>query len=164
MKNLILCLVALFLLAPAVANAQRGEKAMGVLSGYNTNNKSVIAGIFFQYRFSEYFRLAPDFQYIFKHNDESAFQFNGNAHFPLKIDTKLNIYPFAGISYQSWRISNIADLDNNDNLTFNKFGLNLGGGIEFNASPTLKIILEGKYSLIKIYSSAGFTAGIGYVF
>lgn len=143
--------------------AQRGEKAMGIMGGFNTQNTSGVAGIYFQYRFSKYFRLSPDFQYSFQHNGIKSFAFNGNAHFPLALDTKLNFYPLVGITYQSWS-NNQNKNEGERSETFNRFGGNVGAGFEYMATPTLKISVEGKYSLIKSYPSAVFTLGLGYLF
>ncbi|MEF9923887.1 MAG: outer membrane beta-barrel protein [Muribaculaceae bacterium] len=162
MKKIILILIAIFTLIPSTTFAQRGERTMGLMGGYNTRNQSGIAGIYFQYRFSKYFRLAPDFQYAFQHHNLSSFEFNGNAHFPLKLTTQINFYPLVGITYQSWRQSGIGDAKGTE--TSKRFGGNFGGGFEYMATPTLKLLVEGKYSLIKSYSSGGITLGIGYLF
>ena len=47
-------------LIPTAAFAQKGEKTVGLRAGYSTRNESAIAGVYFQYRFSRYFRLAPN--------------------------------------------------------------------------------------------------------
>lgn len=162
MKKLLFILIALLSLTPSVAFAQRGEKTMGLLGGYNTRNQSGMVGIFFQYRFSKYFRVSPDFQYMISNKDLSGFQINGNAHFPLKLDTRINFYPLVGVTFQSWRQAGLADSESV--LTDKRFGGNFGGGFEYMATSTLKLSVEGKYSLVKDYSSGGFTFSIGYLF
>ena len=156
-KRIAIILIALCSIIPSFA--QKGEKTLGIMGGYNTETKSALAGIYFQYRFTKYFRLSPDIEFLFKKNGLSSFQFNGNAHFPIKLDSKLNFYPLVGISYQDWRRS-----EDGETFSFNRFGANAGAGFEFYATPTLKITVEGKYSWIKTYPNAGFTARIGYIF
>lgn len=157
--SLLLIVIAAFYSGNAYSTI-KGEKYIGILGGYNTQNKSALAGIAFQYRFSQYFRIAPNFQYVFKHNSLSAYQINLNTHYPLALDTKLNFYPIAGLTYQSWHTS-VASEDSN---TYKKFGFNIGAGFEYMATPSLKISVEGKYSWIKRYDSGGFFMGIGYLF
>lgn len=159
MKKIIWIFIALIAIMPIDINAQKGEKTMGILGGYNTRNQSGIAGIFFQYRFSRYFRLSPDIQYVFQHKGLSAFQINGNAQFPLKLNSKFNFYPLVGITYTSWKES-VGDLNNN----YNKFGANFGGGFEYMAMPTMKIFAEGKYNWIEKFPSGAISVGIGYIF
>lgn len=160
MKRKILYILVLCLtIIPSIANAQKGEKNLGVFSGYNTRTESAVAGIFFQYRFSSHFRLAPNLQFLIKNRDLSSFQINGNAHFPLKLDTKFNFYPLIGITYQSWRHT-----AGEESITKKYFGGNFGGGFEYFATPTLKILIEGKYSLLKRYSNGNFIVGLGYQF
>ena len=49
-------------------------------------------------------------------------------------------------------------------MTSNRFGTNLGGGLEVRALQALKLFAEAKYSFVKDYSSIGISVGIGYVF
>lgn len=164
-------LIAIFLFAiaalvPTDAVAQKGEKTVGLRAGYSTRNESAIAGVYFQYRFSRYFRLAPNIDYIFRHRGTDAFSFNGNAHFPISlVPQRLNIYPLAGINYTSWNMR-IEGLDETDDVTTRagKFGINIGGGLEWYATPTLKVLFEGKFCWVNKYDTGALTLGIGYVF
>ncbi|MDD2961371.1 MAG: outer membrane beta-barrel protein [Muribaculaceae bacterium] len=153
---LFLCICALSFL-PSLA--QKGEKNIGIIGGYNTKTESAIVGASFQYRFSRYFRISPDIHFMFRNNNLSGFAFNGNVHFPIKMDTRINFYPLIGVTYQSWR-NNSGD----EEVTAKKFGANIGGGFEYMATPTLKLSVEGKYSWISSYPNANFYIGIGYLF
>ena len=156
-------IITLMIIVSALGmQAQKGEKTIGVSAGYNTYNENCIAGIFFQYRFSKYFRIAPDLQYQMKNNGVSGYQFNGNAHFPIKMDTRINFYPFAGVTYQSWR-AKFNETDEQETRK-NYFGANVGGGFEYFATPTLRLAAEAKYSVLRHYSSGSFTLSIGFVF
>lgn len=155
-KIIVLTLAVLF--SAINLMAQRGEKTVGLLAGYTTENRSAVAGLFFQYRCSSLLRLAPDCQFVIKNNDRSAFIFNGNAHFLIKTSSKTNLYPLAGITYHNWKGYN--SIHGNRN----RFGANFGAGFEVMATPTLKLSVEAKYSLIKDFSSGNFFASIGYLF
>lgn len=139
------------------AMAQKGEKTLGILAGYTTENQSALTGLYFKYRINNMFRLSPDCQFAIKHNDRSAFMFNGNLHIIFQTSAKTNLYPLIGITYQNW---NFSDIDGHHN----HFGGNIGAGFEVKATPTLVFSIEGKYSFIKDFSSGNIYAGIGYLF
>lgn len=154
-KLILLLLAVTFSLTALAENRYKGEHTVGVLAGYNTRTESAVAGAYFQYRFNKYLRIAPDFQYAFAHNGLSSYEINGNLHVPFALCSRANIYPLAGVSYQSLKTFEFSN---------NRFGLNLGGGIDFLATKTLKLGVEGKYALLKDYSNAAFTISIGYLF
>lgn len=135
--------------------AEKGDKSLGVLSGYNTRVASAPVGLYFQYNFSSFIRVAPDLQFVIKNNGKSFYTFNANVHFLFKLDTKLNAYPLAGVTYQNWRI---------DDESYGRLGLNVGAGLDFMVMPTLKLFVEGRYTPVKNLSSGNFLVGIGYKF
>lgn len=157
----IIC-VALLALIPLTASAGKGETSVGLLAGYNTKTSSGLAGIYLQYQCNPWLRLSPDAQTIFRNNDLSAFHINGNAHFLIPLQSNMNFYPIAGLSYQSWKYNDKSGNEDNNNI--NRFGLNVGCGYDIKVTPTLKFMVEGKYSLVKDASSFGISVGIGYIF
>ncbi|MFI3239974.1 MAG: outer membrane beta-barrel protein [Bacteroidales bacterium] len=154
-RILLLAIIATISLTTLAGDIYKGEHTVGVLAGYNTRTESAVAGAFFQYRFSKYIRVSPDFQYAFSHNGLSSYEINGNIHVPFTLGRIVNVYPLAGVSYQSLKMEALSE---------NRFGLNLGGGAGVMATNTLKLSLEGKYSLLKDYSNAAITLSIGYLF
>lgn len=167
--KLLLILIAASVSFPSfVAQAASDDtpsKTLGVLGGYNTRNKSGEAGIFFQYRFSNRFRIAPNITYITRRKGIDALDININAHFPLlKNSGRFNIYPLAGISYTSWNSHTDIDSTDDNRERSNKFGINMGGGIEAAVTPTLKLRFEGKWVAAKHACTGDFSIGIGYMF
>lgn len=150
--------ITILLAAAMSVMAQKGEKTVGILAGYTTENQSGIAGLFFQYRCSSLLRLSPECQFAIKHNDRSAFLFNGNAHFLIKTSNRTNFYPLVGVTFHNWKYYN-----SDENNKF-RLGGNIGAGFEIMATSTLKLSVEAKYSLVKDFSSGNFYASIGYVF
>ena len=159
-------IATLLSLIPLTSSAQGGTKSVGVFGGYNSEVESALAGVYFQYGWNKWLRLSPNFQMIFKKNDFSAFHINGNAHFVLPLNGSINIYALGGITYQSWRYSDITFEagDTPKEVVYNRFGVATGGGVEVFATKSLKFMAEGKYSFVKDYSAADFFVGIGYVF
>ena len=85
-KLLAVAVIALIgALAPASAQAQRGEKTLGVMGGFATYNDGGFTDVYFQYSFANHFRLAPDLGYVFRNDGKSAFVLDVDLHFPFRI-------------------------------------------------------------------------------
>lgn len=154
--------------APAAkAQCVRGQKSFGVDAGYVSRNKSAVAGIQFQYGFSSHFRVAPGARCIFRNNDRDAIQLDLDTHYPFNFTgNRAALYPIIGLNYSWWNSHNRTENAPDEDVSTRKrnFGLNAGAGFEFTASPTLKIHIEARYSMVKSNSSAQLTAGIAYIF
>lgn len=156
-EKLLLRLAALaVLLIPSTAFAQRGEKTLGVAGGYAGYNNSGLASVYFQYGFTDHVRIAPEVGCAFRHDGKSGFFINADMQFPFKVAKGISLYPLAGLTVNSW-----SKVGNN---TLNRAGLNFGGGVEMYLTSSLKLSLQGKYSLMKTTSGAYASLGIGYVF
>lgn len=145
---------------------QAGEKTVGIRAGYNTRATTAVAGVVFQYRFSRYFRLSPNVDYYFRHDGADALSLNANAHFPVAsgVGGRLVFYPLAGLNYTSWNYHLDDEINDDASTRVSRLGLNGGAGLEFYATPSLKLSLEAKATFIKQYSSGTFSLSIGYVF
>lgn len=151
----------------ATANAEgyAGEKTLGFLAGYNTYNRSAIAGFEFSYRFSRNFRLAPDVFYAFKNMQRDALVINVNAQFPIPCTGVVTVYPFAGVNYSSWTIRHFNPMTANDvSSRDSRFGLNAGAGADFRLKGNLRLGAEAYYTFIKAYGGAAVAAKIAYAF
>ncbi len=152
-------------LCPDAAHARRGEASVGVVGGYTTKNDSPLAGIFFQYSFSDHFRIAPDLGCVFRNKGLDNLFFDANVHFPFAIAGRTELYPLAGFSYTSWDRHYISDADLDDVSTrVGRVGLNLGAGIDVRATRTLRLRFEAVYTLNDGYSTFSPVIGIGYTF
>lgn len=161
---------ALVVLTAFGASAQmtRGEKSLGPKAGYISHNKSAVAGLVFQYSLSSKFRLSPEIGCAFRHHNEDALLVDLNLHMPFNLGAgdRVDLYPLAGIAFNSWATHKVnAELDEADVTThINRFGANVGAGFDLRCSSNLKLNIEAKYTFIKSYSSVVVTAGISYVF
>lgn len=151
---------------PAHAELRRGEKSFGPKIGYVSKNQSALAGLVFQYTFSRHFRVVPEVGIIFRHKDLDGLEVNVNAHVPFGFENdKVALYPLAGVNYTSWGRHGVDEAGENDVTTHaNRFGVNLGGGVELRCTSTLKLSLEAKYCLLNNYDNAQVSLGISYVF
>lgn len=155
--------------APRMAadNIYRGEKTVGLSAGFHSYNTSAVAGIEFTYRFSEHFRLAPSVNYVFRHHNQDALSLNLHAEVPFQVGTRCDIFPLAGFSYSSW--NRHGALRHNDethdvgNRT-TRFGIDVGAGVNYDLSPTLRIGLTAGYTIVKEYNGVIALGRIAYRF
>ena len=143
-------------LFPAGAQAQKGEKTLGLMGGFATYNSSGFADVYFQYTFADHFRIAPDVGYVFGNNGKSAFILNADMHFPFRVAKGFAIYPLGGFTFNNWSYSH-GDSES-------RAGANVGGGIDLYLTSNLKLSFQGKYSFMNDTGGAFFGVGIGYVF
>ena len=172
-------IAALFVSAVAIIpsySGTRGEKTFGIHGGYISRNSSAEIGLFFQYSFTEYFRLQPSADLSFRHRNRDSFLFDLNAQFPIPILSKshFSLYPFAGLNFSSWnRHYNVPKPGSDEawdefnpgyNNRTNRFGANIGAGFDLKVNSTLKLNVEGGYTFVKANSGVRVLFGIGYVF
>lgn len=162
--------VAFIAIAALGASAQKGESCFGLQTGFTSNNRSAIAGLFYQYGLSSHLRIAPEMGCVFRHHDKDAFTVDLNCHVPLAItSSNAQLYPLAGLNFSSWNHHHIhveAGDDGYDDVSTrkNKLGVNVGAGFQLMASAALKLKVEAKYTITTHYSTFVLGVGIGYVF
>lgn len=170
-KAMLLTVTASMLMAGSFHRASAGDNAFGLRLGFATRNSAPVAGLWFQHSFNSHFRLSPTADYYFRSNHTDALALNCNAQFPFALgQSRFQVYPFAGLNYTSWNLHHVDSAGKSDatpddvTTRLNRFGINAGAGLEYQVTPTLKLNLEAKATLIKAYSSGCFTIGIGYCF
>lgn len=136
------------------------RKTFGVYTGLVTKNTSADAGVMFKYRFSHVFRLGADADIVFKHKGRDAFLADINAEIPIDFSDKVEFYPLAGANYSSWSIKN----DDDNSGRSNHLGVNLGAGLVFKVTPSMRLNLQAAYTLVKHDPTARINFGIGYAF
>ncbi len=144
------------LFASADAYAQKGEKTLGIAGGYASYNNGGQANVYFQYSFSSHVRIAPEIGYVFHNQGKSAFDCSVDVQFPFRVARAFKMYPLTGITMNSW------DFGNGGHEV--KAGFDFGGGIELYMTSSLKLSIQGKYSLMNDTSGGFVQMGIGYVF
>lgn len=141
---------------PAKAQAQKGEKTLGLMGGFATYNNGGFTDVYFQYTFADHFRIAPDLGYVFRNDNKSAFVLDVDMHFPFRVARGFAVYPLAGFTFNNWSYRHV------DNAS--RAGANFGAGFDLYLTSYLKLTLQGKYSLMNDTSGGFFGFGIGYVF
>ncbi len=145
------------LLAVASASAQKGQMAVGGNLLYGTEINSVGLGAKFRYGILDNLRAEASFNYYFKNKGYHMWDLNANAHYLFPIANKFSAYPLAGFT-----IVNKTYSDFDDSIT--RFGLNLGGGVEYDVRPNIGLNAEVKYSIVSSIDQAVFSLGAVYKF
>ncbi len=146
-----------------MGQTERGEKSFGVKAGYEGRNVSGLAGLVFQYSFSRHVRIAPQVGVVFRHRNTDALLVDIDMHFPLSLGGEhAAFYPIVGVAFNSW--SNKSDSEEDVTTHTNSLGANAGLGFELRCMPSLKISLEGRYTIIRHNPNVQVMAGIAYIF
>ena len=166
-KLMIIALCAMFCVG---AFAQAGEKAVGLNVSYGTEIKNIGVGIKGQYFITDAIRTEASFDYFLKKDGLSMWDVNLNAHYLFPIGDKMKIYPLAGLSYTNWKYSLDLDgwevlVDDDDTSdSVGKFGVNLGGGFQYDLTESMIFNAEVKYQLINTFDQVVFSVGLAYKF
>lgn len=164
MRGMVLLLAATVATSTFTAAA---ESTFGIKTGYITRNNSTIAGLVFQQSLGSHLRIAPQIGVVLRNDDRDALLIDADFHFPFAFAPKFDFYPLAGLAFNSWnRHETDYAHDGGDDVTYhtNSLGANAGAGIDFRCTPTLKLGLECKYTLIKHNPNGQFSVSIAYVF
>ncbi len=149
-------LLIIMVIIPFVANAQRGEKTLGVAGGFASYNESGTVSVYFQYSFANHVRIAPEFGFAFRNHGKTGVAGSIDMQFPFRVAKAFHIYPLAGLTFNNWSYSSSSSRS--------RLGFDFGGGFDIRLTSQLKISLQGKYSLMKDTGGAWASVGFGYVF
>lgn len=149
----------------ASAELHRGQKSFGPRVGFVSRNTSVAAGLEFSVATAEHVRLSPEVSIVFRHKNRDGLGIGFNVDFPFEVAPRFVVYPLVGAQYMSWGLHDEDPETAKDVTTHaNRFGGNAGAGIEYYCTPSLKLNLEGRYTLLSAYSTAVVNLGISFVF
>lgn len=160
MKKFIIATCMMMLLGLSNVCAQQGKQAFGFGFGYGTEIESLGIGVKYQYNITNELRLEPSFDYYFKNDGLSMFDFNANVHYLCPVSRSVKLYPLAGLTYTNWRW----DAYDGYNLTKGKFGINLGAGVEFALDTNWTMNFEMRYQLISDFDQGVLNFGVAYSF
>ena len=156
MKNF-LALLLIAAMGCGYAAAQKGVMGVGGNLLYGTEINMLGLGGKFQYGITNDIRAEASFNYYFPNNGFHMLDLNANAHYLFNIAPKFRAYPLAGLTVVSKSYSN-------DDKSVTHFGLNLGGGCEYDIRPNVALNAEFKYSIVSSIDQAVFLVGAVYKF
>ncbi len=180
MKKLFLTLCVA--LIGTAAYAQKGETAIGVNVGYGTEISNLGIGVKSQCGLTDAIRLEAGFDYFFEKDNLSMWDININAHYLIPLADKIKFYPIVGVTYTNWKVD-FKEFDIFDKIASSyynptgstlmtdggsksegKFGVNLGGGVQYDINDKWSVNFEVKYQLISDFNQAVFGLGLAYKF
>lgn len=154
----VMCLVAT---SNSVQAQEKGEMAVGVnlALGVGDGLTNFGAGVKFQWNVIDRLRLEPSFNYFFKKDFVSMWDFNANVHYLFPVSSKVSLYPLAGLSVLGAKASVMGF-----SSSATEIGANLGGGVDFNLTKNWVLNVEAKYKISGEWSRFVGLVGVGYKF
>lgn len=172
------------------ASAQAKTAAVGLNLNYGTEIESLGLGVKGSYCFTDHIRGEASFNYFFPKDHFTMWEINANAHYLFNIGDKFKVYPLVGLTYVHGHWSNKYSVGGggnsdsgdgdwgwgapmrkaNGSVTINesyntgKFGVNLGGGAQYDLTDNLMLNFEVKYSLVSDLDQCVISLGAAYKF
>ncbi|HAH77670.1 MAG TPA: porin family protein [Prevotella stercorea] len=171
MKKLLLTLACA--MTSLFASAQAKTAAVGLNLNYGTEIESLGLGVKGSYCFTDHIRGEASFNYFFPKDHFTMWEINANAHYLFNIGDKFKVYPLVGLTYVHGHWSNkysVGGGGNFDDVTVKesyntgKFGVNLGGGAQYDLTDNLMLNFEVKYSLVSDLDQCVISLGAAYKF
>lgn len=140
------------------ASAQAKTAAVGLNLNYGTEIESLGLGVKGSYCFTDHIRGEASFNYFFPKDHFTMWEINANAHYLFNIGDKFKVYPLVGLTYVHGHLSGF------DTPDTGKFGVNLGGGAQYDLTDHLMLNFEVKYSLVSDLDQCVISLGAAYKF
>ncbi len=147
----LLCLTFSF-----TANAQSSETKLGGLLAYGTEIESLGLGVNAEFPIANKLTISPSIIYFFPKDEAGVkinwFELNANANYYFLDEDNIDVYGIAGLNYSSVKVkyddSSFGGVAGDFSASDGRFGLNLGGGANFNTGGSLTPFAEIKYVII----------------
>ena len=191
MKKLLLTLACA--MTSLFASAQAKTAAVGLNLNYGTEIESLGLGVKGSYCFTDHIRGEASFNYFFPKDHFTMWEINANAHYLFNVADKFKVYPLVGLTYVHGHWGNKysvgggnfdggVDLGDGDwgygapmrkangeltvkeSYNTGKFGVNLGGGAQYDLTDNLMLNFEVKYSLVSDLDQCVISLGAAYKF
>ena len=169
------------------ASAQAKTAAVGLNLNYGTEIESLGLGVKGSYCFTDHIRGEASFNYLFPKNHFTMWEINANAHYLFNIGDKFKVYPLVGLTYVHGHWNNKYSVGGGGNFgdgdwgwgatmrkangeitvkenNTGKFGVNLGGGAQYDLTDNLMLNFEVKYSLVSDLDQCVISLGAAYKF
>lgn len=147
---LIMMTVALFSHA-----VERPPLALGLTYDYATEYHQHGFGLKLEAPIGRHFRVEPEMIYFSENRKVTALFLNFNVHYLLPMASRLNVYPFVGLSYSHWGYVG---------PNANRWGVNLGGGLDYRLSHRISALAEIRFNLVSRETQLITSLGLKYHF
>ncbi|MFD2696853.1 outer membrane protein [Mesonia sediminis] len=153
MKKQLFFLSLFTILVSSSLLAQKNTK-IGAFMAYGSEIENLGLGLNAEFDLTEKLALSPSFIYYLP-KDEYGFkanwwELNADAHYYFLQEEQINVYGLGGLNYSHIKVSyeNAWGYGGDYSASDGRFGLNLGGGINFNLNEKWLPFAEIKYVLI----------------
>lgn len=150
--NLILATLTFFLFSFSI-NAQTETRIGGFLA-YGTEIENLGIGANAEFPIIEKMTISPSFIFYLPKDETGIkinwFEVNANANYYFLDEEKIAVYGLAGLNYSSVKVKYDDELSFLDDYSSSdgRFGLNLGGGANFDIGSSITPFAELKYVII----------------
>ena len=180
MKKIILSIVCAVM--SVCAFAQKGATQVGVNVNYGTKAETFSFGVKGSYGFTDAIRAEASFNQSLKKDGVSMYDINLNAHYLFSLGQKFKVYPLVGLTYVHSKLDwkSLGDFDDYEDYldwkdymdeegakiddSASKFGVNLGGGVQYDITSNLVFNAEVKYSMVSDFDQCVIGLGLSYRF
>ena len=175
LKRVVTLVIVVFTMSLVVSAQEKGDMAVGanVVFGSGKGFSNTGIGAKFQYNVTNPIRLEGAFTYFFKKDFTSMWDFSVNANYLFPLGEKITIYPLVGVCVLGASLDTGATEFNEGGISVKvdgvsasstNFGVNLGGGIDFNLTDKLFLNAEAKYKIVRDWDRFLVSVGVGYRF
>jgi len=153
MKTIKLFLATLVLSMFTITSYSQSDTKVGGFLAYGTEIENLGIGVNAEFPIMDKLTISPAFIYYFP-KEESGFkmnwiEFNANANYYFLEGDSVDVYGVAGLNYSSVKVEYDGDFGFGDySASDGRFGLNLGGGANFNIGSSIIPFAELKYVII----------------
>ena len=141
----------------AMAFAEQGDMSAGLQFNYASKNSMIGLGVNYQIEVVRNLRIEPEFIYYFENKQLSDYNVNLNVQYLIPTSSRTNIYPLAGFSYVSFK-------DHATDTSDNRYGANIGIGVEYMINQSFKFYTEQRFHIIKHWNESVTCLGLRYTF
>lgn len=153
-RHIILALCALVAIT-ACAQRPRLRSAVAVTYDYATEYRQHGVGAKLRLGLDSHWRLEPELIYFAESRKVTTLQLNAHIHYVEHLGGPVLLYPFAGVSYSHWGY---------EGPNVNRWGANLGAGLELNIGRGWAVVGEFRFMLVKQETQAITTVGLSHSF
>ena len=140
------------------AAAQQGDKAVGgnLVVGMGDSWTNIGLGAKFLYNVTDPIRLAGEFDYFFKKDYVSWWDFSVYGHYLFPVATQVSLYPSLGLG--------MVGAKSDFGGSYSEFAFSLGGGVDYALSSNLSLNGELRIKLYDGYNRTNLAIGLSYKF
>jgi outer membrane protein X len=139
-------------------HAEVGDMSAGFQFSYASKNSMIGLGVNYQIEVVRNLRVEPEFIYYFENKHLSDYNLNLNLHYLIPTYSGLYIYPMAGFSYVNFKDTAVFTTHTN------RYGANVGLGVEYRINDRLKFYTEQRFHIIKDWNESVTALGLKYTF